>query len=62
MIFVRDLSCLEPSRVAMMLRLSILVFGDLGFHIWVFLLCGVSSLFLSSVPRLGVPDLSGSVG
>ena len=38
------------------LRLSILVSGDLGFHIWGFLLCGEASLFLSDETRLGVLD------
>ena len=37
--------------VFVILRLSILVFGDLGFHIWGFLLCGAASLFLSDECR-----------
>ena len=40
----------------------ILVSGYLRFHIWGFLLCGDASLFLNDVARLGVLDLSGSVG
>ena len=46
----------------MLLQLSILVSRDLRFHIWGFLLCGLASLFLGDVARLGVLDLSGSVG
>ena len=53
-IFVRDLSYLEPSRRAVILRLSILVSGDMGFQLWGFLLCGEASLFLSDVAWLWV--------
>ena len=38
------------------------VSGYLRFFIWGLLLCGEVSLFLSDVARLGVLDLSGSVG
>ena len=38
-----------------------LVFEDLGFRIWGFLLYGAASLLLSVAARLGVADLSGSV-
>ena len=38
----------------LILRLSKLVSGDLGYHIWGFLLCGEASLFLSDVARLWV--------
>ena len=40
----------------------ILVSGYLRFQIWGFLMCGAASLFLSDAARLGVGDLSGSVG
>ena len=54
-IFVRDLSYLEPSRgLFVIVWLSILVSGDLGFHVWDFLLCGEASLFLTDVARLWV--------
>ena len=54
--FVRDPSYLEPSSrgLFVILRLSILVSGDLGFHIWGFQLCDETSLFLSDVARLRV--------
>ena len=57
---IEELDQLEMFSV--ILRLLTLVSGDLGFRILGFLLCGVASMFLSDAARLGVGDLSESVG
>ena len=63
MIVVRDLSYLAPSRGAVY-DTAVVDTGlwRSGVSYLRFSLCGAASLFLSDEARLGVDDLSGSVG
>ena len=46
--------CKYEADFFVILRVSMLVSGDLGFQIWGFSLCGEASLFLSDIARLWV--------